>query len=215
MTAGPAEILEGLGALAARVVPLGRTLGVPLALAGLAALVAGTRHRRVLAVVGLAVAGALCAVALRATLHAHLGLSPVAGAAALAAAGALAGVLVPAAFPFAAAALPGGLAGAALPIGGRAAFGAAAGALAAGLVGLFLSRLVSAAAASLAGGIALGLGLLACFRESPLARDLAGRPAALAGFAVVLGIAGAALQLGRPAARSPGGPGARSPGSPP
>ncbi|MFL5366603.1 MAG: hypothetical protein ACJ781_14115, partial [Myxococcales bacterium] len=90
----------------------------------------------------------------------------------------------------------------------------AAGALAAGLVGLLLARVVSAAAAGLGGAFALGLGLLACFAETPLARELAGRPAALVGFALVLGIAGAALQLSA-AAMSRGGRAARSPESPP
>jgi hypothetical protein len=213
VAANPAEILAGLGVLAARLQPLGLPLGAPLGLAGLAALTVATRRRRPLAAAGLAAVGALCAVALRGPISAHLGVSLAPAAAILASAGAVAGALVPSAFPFAAAALPGALAGAELPLAGRAALGAAAGALGAGVVGLLLSRLVTAAASSLAGGLALGLGLLAAFRESPLARELAGRPAALAGFALVAGIAGAALQLSRPAATTRGGPAARSPGS--
>jgi hypothetical protein len=210
-----AEILAGLADLAARVLPLGLALGAPLALAGLAALVAGTRRRRPLAVLGLAAVGALAGVVLRGLLAAHLGLSAGAAVATLAAAGALAGGLAPAALPFAVAALPGALAGAQLPLGGRAAYGAAAGALAAGIVGLLLARVVVAAAAGLGGGLALALGLLASFHGDPLARELAGRPAIVVGFALVLGIAGAALQLSAGGATSRGDPGARSPVSQP
>lgn len=215
MAIGPAEILAGANALAALVQPLGLYLGVPLAAGGAAALVAGARHRRILAVAGLAAVGALASAALRTPLSAHLGLSAPVGAALLGGAGALAGLLLPAAFPFGAAALPGALAGLLVPLGGRPAAGAAAGALLAGIFGLLLGRVVSATAAALGGAFALGLGLLACFRESPLARELAGRPAALLGFALVVGIAGAALQLSRPPATSPAAPAARSPGSPP
>jgi hypothetical protein len=212
---GPSEILAGVGVLAARIQPLGLALGAPLAAVGLAALTVGTRHRRMLATVGGAAVGALAASALREPLAAHLGVSAGAAAGALAVAGALAGALFPPAFPFAVAALPGALAGAQLPLGGRAAFGAAAGALACGIVGLLLSRVVSAVAAALGGALALALGLLACLRESPLARELAGRPAAIVGFVLVLGIAGAAFQLSGVAATSRAGPAARSPGSPP
>jgi hypothetical protein len=87
------------------------------------------------------------------------------------------------------------------------------GALVAGVVGLLLARFVTAVAAALVGAVALTLGLVACLAASPIVRELAERPAALAGFAVVLGIAGAALQLSRPAATSPAAPAARSPGS--
>jgi hypothetical protein len=214
-TAG--EILSAVAALAGRVRPLGLTLGAPLALAGLAALAAGTRRRRPLAVAGLAALGAVAAVLLRAPLGVHLGLSTSTAAATLAAAGAIAGILAPAALPFCAAALPGALAGTNLPLGGRAAYGAAAGALVAGILGLLLARVVTATAAGLGGALALGLGLLACFQGEPLARELAGRPAVLVGFALVLGIAGAALQLSAPpgGATSRGDPGARSPVSPP
>lgn len=212
-----AAILSGVARLAGGALPLGLSLGVPLSLAGFAALVAGTRRGRPLAVVGLAALGALGAVLLRGPLSAHLGLGATAAAGALAAAGAVAGALAPAVLPFCLAAVPGALAGANLPLGGRAAYGAAAGALAAGLVGLLLARVVTAAAAGLGGGLALGLGLLACFDQDPLARELAGRPAVVVGFALVVGIAGAALQLSRApgGARSPEAPGARSPGSPP
>lgn len=212
-----AAVLDALAVLAGRVQPAGLLLGVPLALAGLVALSGGNRHRRVLAVVGLAAVGALAAWTLRARLAAHLGLGPGVAAAGLAIAGAAVGVALPGSFPFAAAALPGALAGGTVPLAGRAELGAAAAGLLAGLVGLGFARVVTALAASFGGALALGLGLLACFPAAPLARELAARPAALAGFVIVLGIAGAALQLARPAApaRSPEDPAARSPGSPP
>jgi hypothetical protein len=212
---GPSEILAGVGALAARVQPLGLALGAPLATAGLAALSVGTRHRRALATAGLAAVGALASAALREPVAAHLGVSAAPAAVLLAVAGALGGALVPAAFPFGVAALAGALAGAHLPLGGRPELGAAAGGLAIGIVGLLLSRLVSAVAASLGGALVLGLGLLACLKESALARELAGRPAAVVAFAVVVGNAGAALQLSAGTATSRAGPAARSPGSPP
>jgi hypothetical protein len=209
-----AEILGSVADVAGRVQPLGLALGVPLALAGLGLLVVGTRQRRPLAGLGLAAVGALAAVLLRGPLGAHLGLSPGAAVAAFAAVGAIAGLLAPAALPFGLAALPGALAGSGLPLGGRAEIGAAAGALAAGIVGLLLARVVTATAAGLGGGLALALGLLGCFRGEPLARELAARPALVVGFALVVGIAGAALQL-TGAATSPAAPAARSPGSPP
>lgn len=209
-----AELFAALADLAERVLAAGLPLGLPLVAAGLAALTVGTRRRRALAVGGLAAVGALAAVALRGLLAAHLGLSLVPAAAGLALAGAVLGGVMPGAFPFAAAALPGAVAGAQLPLAGRAAMGAAAGALVAGLLGLALARIVAAVAASLGGALLLALGLLGCFRATPLALELAGRPAAVAGFALVVGIAGAALQLSWPPT-SPEGRGARSPESPP
>jgi hypothetical protein len=123
---------------------------------------------------------------------------------------AVAGFALPAVFPFAAAALPCAWLGGQVPLAGRAAFGAAAGALLGGLLGLAFARLVASAVAALAGGLLLALGLLAVFGETPLARELAVRPAAVVGFALVVGIAGAVLQL----SRSPEAPAARSPESP-
>jgi hypothetical protein len=80
------------------------------------------------------------------------------------------------------------------------------------VVGLLLARFVTAAAAALLGAVALALGLVASFGQGAIVRELAERPAAVAGFVVILAIAGAALQLSRPAT-SPAAPGARSPGS--
>jgi hypothetical protein len=206
-----AELLDGIAALAGAIVPLGPAAGAPLAVAGLVALTLATRNRRALAIAGTALVGALAAVALRGFVAAHLGVGAAPGAIVLALAGAGAGAATPAIFPFAAAALPGALLGAQLPLAGRAAFGAAAGALLAGAAGLALSRYVAAAFASACGGLLVAVGVLAAFGRSPLARDVAGRPAAIAGLALVLAVAGVAFQ----ATTTREDPAARSPGSPP
>jgi len=205
------DLFAGLGALAAAVLPLGAAAGAALALAGLLALTVATRWRLPFAVAGGAGVGLLAALALRGWLVAHLAVSPLVATLMLAAAGALGCAASPGAFPFAAAALPGALLGAEVPLAGRSVLGAAAGALIAGVAGLALARIVSAAFASLAGGLLLGLGLVAAFGRTPLARELAGRPAVIAGFALVLAIAGAAFQLSTTREES----GARSPVSPP
>jgi hypothetical protein len=216
--AGPhaQDVLAAVTALASRATDAGPTAGVPLCVAGALALTVAARRRRPLAVVGLAGLGVISAVLLRGPVSLHLGLSAGPAAVALAACGAIAGALYPPIFPFAAAALVGAVAGWWVPLGGRSALGAAAAALVAGLLGLALARIVTAAAASLAGGFLLALGLLASFAGRPLARELAGRPVAILGFALVAGIAGAAFQLTSPRSPNPReGRGARSPGSPP
>jgi hypothetical protein len=57
---------------------------------------------------------------------------------------------------------------------------------------------LAAAAASLLGGALVAVGGVALLGTRPLAVELAGRPFALAAVAVVLGVAGAAYQLGSP-----------------
>ncbi len=210
VASGPTDLLAGVAWLAARLLSAGITAGAPLVLVGLAALTVSGRARRALGAGGCALVGALAAVALRVPLAAHLGVSALVAAAVLGVAGAVAGFALPALFPFAAAALPCAWLGGQVPLAGRAAFGAAAGALLGGLLGLAFARLVAAAVAALAGGLLLALGLLAAFGETPLARELAVRPAAVVGFALVVGIAGAVLQF----SRSPEAPAARSPESP-
>jgi hypothetical protein len=204
------EVLAAIAALASRSARAGLTAGIPLVLAGLLALTVATRGRRILALVGVAGLGAAAAALLRGQISVHLGLSFGPAAALLAGVGAAVGALFPAAFSFGAAALLGALLGPLIPLGGRPALGAAAAGLAAGLIGLALARAVAATVASLAGGLLLALGLVASFAARPIARELAGRPAVLLGFALVAGIAGAAFQISSPRA----GPGARSRGSP-
>jgi hypothetical protein len=205
-----AELFEGVAALAGALVPLGPVAGVPLAVVGVVALTLATRRRRPLAICGMAAVGALAALAVRGLAADHLGLSAGPTVIVLALAGAAAGAVAPAAFPFAATALPGALLGAQVPLAGRSAFGAAAAGLLGGVVGLAFARLVAAAFASLCGGLLVALGVLAAFGRTPLARELAGRPAAVAGVALVLAVAGVAFQ----GATSREDPAARSPGSP-
>jgi hypothetical protein len=205
------ELFGGIRALAGAVLPLGAPAGAALALAGLVALTVATRRRRILAAAGGAAVGALAALALRGWLSDHLAMRSAASVPALAAAGALGCAAIPWAFPFAAAALPGALLGALVPLAGRPELGAGIAAAIAGVLGLTLARLVSAAFASLCGGLLLALGLLAAFGRTPLARELADRPAAVAAFALVFGVAGAVFQL----SRSPAAPADRSPVSPP
>jgi hypothetical protein len=208
------DVLDAVAALAARAAAHGPSAGIPLCLAGAIALTVAARRRRPLAIVGLAGVGAVSAVLLGGPIRFHLGLTAAQAAALLAACGAVAGAIFPSTFPFGAAALVGAVAGSWVPLAGRSALGAAAAGLVAGLLGLALARIVAAAAASLAGGLLLALGLLASFAARPLARELTARPAAILGFALVAGIAGAAFQIaGRASPRE--GSGARSRGSPP
>jgi hypothetical protein len=215
VAASIAGLFEGVAALAATLVPLGPAAGVPLAVMGALGLTVATRWRRPLAIAGGAAIGALAALALRGLAAAHLGLSAGATALLLGGAGAAAGAALPGAFPFAAAALPGALLGAQVPLAGRSALGAAAGGLVLGLLGLAFGRLVAAAFASACGALLLALGVVASFGRTEAARELAGRPAALVGAALVLAIAGVARQATGAGTTTPVAPAARSPGSPP
>ncbi len=200
IASAPARLADALSALERSVnavLPLGAAAGVLLAAVGIAALTVATRHRLTLAVVGGAALGALAALTLSGALRLHLGIPPLASAAVGAVVGAAACGLFPSMLPLGVGALLGALLGASFPVGGRAAVGQAAAALGLGFVALLWAREVAAAFASLAGGLLLGAGLLATFGAHPLARELAGHPFALLAFAVVTGVAGAALQSGR------------------
>jgi hypothetical protein len=63
---------------------------------------------------------------------------------------------------------------------------------------------VTVALASFGGGLALVMGVVALAGDRALAHDVAARPFVMVGFALVVGIAGAAFQLGssRTAARA-------------
>ena len=196
------EAVAALGGAAAALSPHGPWAGALVTGPGVVALVAGARHARALALWGGAAVGALAALALHRPIQAHLGLSPTTAAWALGAAGAVLCGAFPGAFPLAAGALPGAVIGAGVALGGRPALGAAAGAVAGGVAGMAAARLVTAAFAALVGGVLTVLGLSAALASFPLARELAGRPFALAAVALVLGIAGAAFQSGR---RQPSG----------
>jgi hypothetical protein len=191
------EALGGIGLAAERALAAGPVVGGVLAVLGIVALTVALRAPRPLAAAGGAVVGALAGIAARGTLALHFGLSPVTSAAVGAALAALACGAFPPIFPFALGALPGALFGVHAPIGGRGAFGAAAGALVGGTIALVFARPVTAGFTALAGGLLAGAGLLAVFAGHPLTVELAGRPFALLGFALVTGIAGAAFQLAR------------------
>ncbi|GAO03498.1 hypothetical protein [Anaeromyxobacter sp. PSR-1] len=202
------DALAGLVRVALAARAFGWPLGLALVVVGLAALAASDRLRRPAAAVGGAVVGALAALAARRLLGPQLELSALASAGLGAAVLGAACAAMPPLFPAAAGALAGALAGVHLPIGGRAAVGAGLGALAAALLALAASRAVAVVLCALAGGLALGVGLLAAAGTRPIASELAIRPFALLGFAVVAGVAGAAFQLARGAAAARPRPGA-------
>jgi hypothetical protein len=199
-----AEGLTALVHLVLLVRGLGLAAGVLLAAVGLGLLVLAERLRRPTAVLGGALVAALAAHLVRALLApwlARLGLPVATGPALAAAAGGVAAGLFPPLFPAAAGALLGALLGVHLPLAGRAALGGGAGAVAGAAVALLGARAVTICLSVTAGGLALGAGLLAIGGAHPLASEVALRPFALLGFALVAAVAGGAYQLAR------GGPG--------
>jgi len=194
------ELLSGLSWLGGRAIELGLPAGAPVLLAGLWLLLDGARRPRSLGAVGGAAAGALAALAARAWLEAHLpAASTWAGVAAGAVGGAVVGGLLPPAFAFAVGALPGGVLGSVVEVGGSRLAGLGLGAAALGAVSVFGGRATRAVAAGSLGALACGVGglaLLGAWGSRPLAEELAGRPALLAGWLLVVGGAGAACQLG-------------------
>jgi hypothetical protein len=189
------DAVSALADAAAALRPIGPWGGVLVTAAGIAALTVGARHARVVAAWGGAEAGALAVLALHRPIEAHLGLSP---AVAVCVGGAAVGVACgafPAGFPFAAGALIGAFLGGEIVVD---LIGVVAGALVGGLAGVALGRLITAAFASFTGGVLAALGLATAFAWVSLAREMAARPFALAGMALVLGIAGTAYQAGRP-----------------
>lgn len=200
--AGIAHTAEALVAAADALRPVGAWAGMLVAAVGLAALAVATRFRRPLAVLGGIALGALAAFALRGRLAANLGLSLTPTAAIAAAAGGAVCGLSPAAFPIAAGALPGALLGSTVPFFGSAVLGAGAGGALGAIVGAAFARVVGAAFASALGGALATVGLAVALGGHPLAREIAGRPFALAAVTLVLAIAGASFQLAR---REPAG----------
>jgi hypothetical protein len=200
LAAAVQPLADGIAALSGAVEAvrsLGAWAGALLVLLGVATLTVATRFARPLAAWGGAVLGAIGALALHRPIQAHLGAAPHLAAAVGALAAGLAFGAFPAAFPFAVGALPGALVGLAVPLAGSAALGAGAGVLVGGIVGMAAARVVKAGFASLTGGLLVAVGLAAAAGARPLGRELAARPFVLAGLAIVLGIAGAAFQMGR------------------
>jgi len=191
------DALAGLGAATTFVRGAGHVVAGGAALAGLAALTVAGRAERALSGLGGAAAGALGAYTFRSALSLHLGLSLPFTALAL---GALCGVLsaaLPRLFPFVAAAVPAAAVGLSVPLLGRPWAGALAAALVAGALAAAFARGVSVVLASFGGGLLLAVGGLALLDGYGLAAAAASRPLVVVGFAVVLAVAGTALQLER------------------
>jgi hypothetical protein len=204
------EAAAGLSRLAELLREGGLFVAAAAGLLGLVLLTIAGRFPRGLAVAGGAVLGALSAVAFRAPLATHVGVSLVVAAPVLAIVAAAACALLPLAFPVAVGALPGLLLGLEVPLAGRAAFGGAIGALVAGGVALLFARVVAIGSVSALGGLLVASAAVAIGGARPLARELSAHPLAILALALVLAIAGAAYQLARgdAPARAPAPPAA-------
>ena len=191
------DAAAGLSRLAEIFRERGLVVGAAVALLGVVFLTLAGRFPRGLAVAGGAVLGALAAVAFRAPLATHVGVSLVVAVPVLATVAAAACALVPLAFPVAVGALPGLLLGLEVPLAGRAAIGGAVGALVAGGVALLFARVVAIGSVSALGGLLAATGAVAIGGARPLAREFSAHPLAILALALVLAIAGAAYQLAR------------------
>lgn len=205
-----ADALEGIARAAAWVRSAGIWAQGTILVAGAVVLTVVGRAERAMSGLGGALAGALVALAFRSAIQLHAGVGPaVAVPVAAGIAGALSAAL-PRLFPFIAAGLPGFVAGLEIPIAGRAWAGAVALGLAAGFVSAAFARGVGVTFVSLAGGLALSVAAATMMGGHAWAAAIAARPLVLCGFAIVLGIAGAAYQMPvRP--RAPGPPAATPP----
>jgi hypothetical protein len=193
-------MLSGLAAVVARVRGLGPVAGGALAALGLVLLVAAERLRRPVAFLGGAAVAWMATQLLEPHLPATLSTAAWGGiAAAVAGAGCAA---APVLFPALAGALGGAVLGAHIPVGGHA-LGALAGAAVGAAVLAVAARGAAVFLAAVAGGCVLGAGLLALAGGRELAVELAARPFVLLGFAVWVGVAGAAFQLSGDRARRP------------
>lgn len=194
--------LAGLARLVAWLRAMGPVAGVALALLGAVLLTAADRLRRPVAALGGAAVGALAARAAGPLLPGHL--SPAGWSWVLAILGGGMAGAAPMAFPALAGALVGAMLGSHVPVGGRAALGAAiAAAVGASLLAIG-ARTAAVALACLGGGLALAAGIVAMAGGRELGVELAARPMVLLGFAVVVGVAGAAFQLSPEKGRSRG-----------
>ncbi|MFT3915601.1 MAG: hypothetical protein QM704_16250 [Anaeromyxobacteraceae bacterium] len=191
------DLLAGLGAATALVRGSGAAAAAGVALLGVVALTVAGRAERVLAGLGGAAAGALGAYAFRGGLALHLGFSASTSALAGAAMCGLLSAALPRLFPFVAAAIPAAMLGLGVPIAGRPWAGALAGAAVGGLLAAAFARSVSIVLASVGGGLLLAVGGLALLERYPLAAAAASRPVVVLGVALVLAVAGTALQLER------------------
>jgi hypothetical protein len=199
-------LLSALVRLIAWVRGLGPLVGGAVALVGAVLLTAADRLRRPVAALGGAAVGALAARAAEPLLPGALSLAGWSWI--LATVGAGVAGLAPILFPALVGALVGALLGVHVPVAGKAALGAAlAGAVGAALLAMG-ARSAAVILACLGGGLMLGAGLVTLAGGHELAAELAARPMVLLGLAVVLGVAGAAFQLGgdKGRARAPEAP---------
>jgi len=182
-------------------------------LAGLLALLFGARARRPVAALGAAGVAAAAASWLGAPLGSALGLSPsMLAVSSAAAAGALAALLPPI-FPVLAGALPGALLADLLAPTDRRLEVLAVGAILGAVAGFLSARLVASVIASSLGAMAVAVGAAGALRATTVGRALHDHPVAILAAAVILAVAGAALQYPKAWGRSAAGP-ARKPGDP-
>jgi hypothetical protein len=189
--------LEALGRLVAYLRGWGTLGGALLALSGLLLLTVAYRLRRPTALFCGSAVGALGAMALRGVLPGWLSAESLPWFAAAVAG--LGGALWPPLFPLLAGGLLGGLLGrllgSYLSLGDSPTISVAAAACVLAVLFAVGAKRVAILLAVLFGGLALGAGLCALFPGRELAREVAARPMVLLGFAVVVGLSGAAYQL--------------------
>jgi len=186
-----AELWGRLPALVARLGAFPAWKLAPLALAGLALLLAGARGRRPISVVGGALVGWLGGQAAARALGLTGGLFPLFWAAAL---GAGSGLLPPL-YPFAAGGLVGALIGAWLPVPGQGFVAGGILLLLCGGLALLAPRAIAATTAGLLGAALVGAALAGAGHHIPFLAPLSTHPILLAGVALVLALASSAFQL--------------------
>lgn len=192
---GAGAILGWVEALAGEVASAPWPVAAALIALGMVQLAAGARARRPIAVIGGAAVGALAASAFGGPLAEFTGLSgrSLTGVAA-AVAGGLCGAFPPL-FPAAGGALPAALAAAVLAPEAQRSLAMGVGLVAGAAGGLLAARLVAATVAATVGALAVALGLAGALHHAGVQRALAAHPASLLAVAVVLAVAGVALQL--------------------
>jgi hypothetical protein len=193
------EFLQPLADQLPRGVTWLRSLPWPAAAAllalGLLGLFLGARRRRAVAGVGGFAAGALAGLTFAAPALRAASLGTAGSALACGLAVAALSFAVPWAFPFTLGAVIGAPLGARLPVNVPA-LGPALGAIAVGGILVLASKLVAASAAGLLGGAMVVAGVLAISADVAFLEPLAAHPVVAIGLALVIGVAGAAGQVG-------------------
>ena len=196
--------LDGAEALAAHIPALAGRLAagswpaIALAAAlGIALLVAGVRLRRVVASAAALAVGYGAGIALAAP----LGVEPLLAAWPAALTLALSALVSPVVYPAALGAVAGALLGAQVPIAGHPTLGAVLLAAALAVATVLLRRGVLATTSAVTGATLVAVAILAVGRRWGALGILRERPVLLAGLALLLAVAGIALQLGAPVDR--------------